>query len=316
MISWLSFCLCLVLGSAEDGSGRVASFLVLGDWGWDVMAHGNIQTRLCQEMIANKMDQSFQDLGDVKFVINVGDSFYPNGVFDAEDQQWQSKWREVYSENLRSVPWYSVYGNHDMVGDNGTCSDDSDGSYAAQINDDIKDLDHFFMPDYSWFLSHEDLDLEVLALDFNQLWVDQTCPWTPCEAVCRRKAMERFDAALELFYDRMESSNASNLIVFSHYPTDYFWAYPDLLGNLSQGSRPNGLDRHVEYFGGHRHNVDQTSTTPILPNNNWLVGGGGGWSCDGKEQGFVVGEIFEDGRIETRPVLVNHCFCCGCWWWR
>ena len=36
---------------------------------------------------------SFQELGDVKFVINVGDSFYPTGVTSKTDEQWGKKWR-------------------------------------------------------------------------------------------------------------------------------------------------------------------------------------------------------------------------------
>eukprot|EP00435_Cladocopium_sp_Y103_P061507 s69_g23.t1 len=90
--------------ASPDADGRVASFLVLGDWGWDPVAHGDVRSRFCQQSIANKMDETFQELGDVKFVINVGDSFYPSGVFDAEDEQWDSKWRQVYSAQVRSVP--------------------------------------------------------------------------------------------------------------------------------------------------------------------------------------------------------------------
>ncbi|CAE7027982.1 ACP5 [Symbiodinium natans] len=303
-------------GEDESLPTRIASFMVIGDWGWDRVAHGNVQSSNCQRIIANRMHQEFNDLGDVKFVINVGDSFYPGGVSSKQDQQWHSKWRSRYSPSLRSVPWYSVYGNHDMLYDPGACSSEEDK--AAQINYDVADLDHFFMPGFSWYFQHEDLDLEVLALDLNSLWVNHTCPHTPCEADCRDKVEERAKAALELFNQRMETSNASNLLVFSHYPTDYLWGMPEVLGNLSNGTRPGGLPRHVEYFGGHRHNVDQESTTSIYPNNNWLVGGGGGWSCDGREQGFVVGEILSDGSIVTRPVLVDYCSCCGCgyWWWR
>lgn len=62
--------------------------------------------------------------------------------------------------------------------------------------------------------------------------------------------------------------------------------------------------------GGHRHNVDQGSVTPIGENTAWLVGGGGGWSCDGGDQGFVVGEIAMDGSIQTRSVLVDSSVCC------
>ncbi|CAK9067161.1 unnamed protein product [Durusdinium trenchii] len=304
---------CLGRAEPEPETTRLASFLVIGDWGWDEVAHGNIQSRHCQNLIADQMHATFAELEDVKFVINVGDSFYPTGVTSEDDEQWGSKWRQVYSAELRSVPWYSVYGNHDMLADNGTCSNDE--QYAAQINYDMKDLDHFFMPGFSWFIEHEDLDLEVLALDLNDLWEEHTCRHSLCKEECATVIAERTDAAWELFYSRMEMSNASNLLVFSHYPTDYFWAYPDVIGNLSGAKRPGGLERHVEYFGGHRHNVDQTSTTSIAPKNNWLVGGGGGWSCDGREQGFLVGEIFDDGSVVTRPVLVDYCACCGCWWW-
>ena len=217
-------CLVVFFGAASASrDGRVSSFLVLGDWGWDQVAHGNVRSRDCQQLIANKMDEAFEELGDVKFIINVGDSFYPTGVFDENDEQWDSKWREVYSARVRGVPWYSVYGNHDMLADNGTCSDEE---FAAQINYDVKDLDHFFMPGYSWFLEHEELDLEVLALDLNNLWVDQTCPHTACEVECRKKVAERADAAFNLFYERMEASNASNLIVFLIIPLITFGHTP------------------------------------------------------------------------------------------
>ena len=152
-------------GEDESLPTRIASFMVIGDWGWDRVAHGNVQSSNCQRIIANRMHQEFNDLGDVKFVINVGDSFYPGGVSSKQDQQWHSKWRSRYSPSLRSVPWYSVYGNHDMLYDPGACSSEEDK--AAQINYDVADLDHFFMPGFSWYFQHEDLDLEVLALD---LW--------------------------------------------------------------------------------------------------------------------------------------------------
>ena len=99
-------------GDDEQTATRVASFMVIGDWGYDGVAHGNVG-RHCQGVIASRMHQEFTELGDVKFVINVGDSFYPGGVTSKDDSAWHSKWRNVYSSSVRSVPWYSVYGNHD-----------------------------------------------------------------------------------------------------------------------------------------------------------------------------------------------------------
>ena len=35
--------------------------------------------------------------------------------------------------------------------------------------------------------------------------------------------------------------------------------------------------------------------------HDWLVGGGGGWSCDGLEQGFLVGTIDDSFNLRTGP---------------
>jgi len=288
-------------------SRRLGSFLVLGDWGWDPEIHGAITSRTCQQAIADAMGQKARELGDVKFVINVGDSFYPGGVVSRSDPQWNSKWRDVYPQEVRAVPWYSVYGNHDYPMDPCACSERVED--CAQINDNISNLDYFYMPNTSWFREHPELGLEVVALDMNYYtWVNHTCGYTECPGQCRQNLKVRMDAAFELFYERARESEARNLVVFSHYPTDYFWGFPDFLAELS-----NATSHHVEYFGGHRHNVDQRSTTPTAPNSNWLVGGGGGWGCEpsyGNEQGFLVGEIGADDVLRTYPVLVNYSLCC------
>jgi len=302
-------CALLALGrTQEEEPARLASFLVLGDWGWDPDSHGDVRSRACQQVIADTMNAVMEELGDVKFVVNVGDSFYPMGVKDKADPKWNSMWRNVYSNRVRSVPWYSVYGNHDMIIDNGLCRGDDTAS--AQINYDLSDRNQFYMPGFSWRVEHPELDLEILALDLNHLWAHNTCRWSPCERECLARTKARQEAALVLFDERMAQSNSSNMVVFSHYPTDYLWAIPGMLGNLSNARRPNGATRHVEYFAGHRHNVDQTSTTSIHPNSNWVVGGGGGWGCDGKEQGFVVGQLLANGTLLTRSVLVDPFICC------
>ena len=47
------------------------------------------------------------------FVINVGDSFYNNGVTSTTDSLWTSMFENVYSQASLNIPWYSVLGNHD-----------------------------------------------------------------------------------------------------------------------------------------------------------------------------------------------------------
>jgi len=294
---------------------RRGSFLVIGDWGWDEDLHGNVPDTSCQKQIARKMLAKMEELGDVKFIINVGDSFYPEGLKSKDDKQWDTKWRNIYAPKVRSVPWYSVYGNHDYHHDPCICS--SDPKDCAQVNYNVHNLDYFYMPGYNWYREHPELDLEVIGLDMNKFmqgWNSsariedlhfEDCQWSACKADCYGNSNARAEQGFDLFRKRYEESTAKNLLVFSHYPTDYFQAVPEFLKNLSIA------DHHdITYFGGHRHNVDQTSTWQITPNTNWLVGGGGGWSCDGKEQGFVVGEIDADYKVSTYAVLVDFEICC------
>jgi hypothetical protein len=239
-----------------------------------------------------------RELGDVKFVVNVGDSFYPNGVASKWDQQWDTKWRNVFAPELRSVPWYSTYGNHDYQQDPCACA--TDPHQCAQVNFNASDLNWFYMPGTSWFTEHEELGLEVVSMDMNHMmdaWTHKEpiipgdCVHTACKEICEGNLAARTKQAIELFHKRVLTSNAKNMVVFSHYPTDYLWPSQSLMDDLRWDKTADGGKRHVEYFGGHRHNVDQWSTTSIFPNGNWLVGGGGGWSCEGSQQGFVVGEI-------------------------
>eukprot|EP00931_Biecheleriopsis_adriatica_P119466 TRINITY_DN94686_c0_g1_i1.p1 TRINITY_DN94686_c0_g1~~TRINITY_DN94686_c0_g1_i1.p1 ORF type:complete len:687 (-),score=137.69 TRINITY_DN94686_c0_g1_i1:78-2138(-) len=282
---------------------RRGSFLVIGDWGYDAGEHGSVSSK-CQRAVAEKMLHEIDKLGDVKFVINVGGSFFPKGVTSKEDQQWQSKWRDVYDKKLRNVPWYSVYGNRDYRSDPCACT--ADPTKCAQINYDIRDLEHFYMPGYSWYKDHPELDLEVLALDLGGETRSKSfddCNFTSCPGACRENMQKRSKEALELFHKRSAASIAKNLLVFSHYPTEYFGAGSDILEGL-------GSDRKhkILYFGGHRHVTEEESSEVVT---SWTVGGGGGWSCDGKHQGFVVGEIQHDYSVKTRAALVDYDTCCG-----
>mmetsp|Transcript_110986 Transcript_110986/g.220747 ORF Transcript_110986/g.220747 Transcript_110986/m.220747 type:complete len:387 (-) Transcript_110986:40-1200(-) len=304
-----------VLGLAADDAwrSRRGSFLVIGDWGWDSRVHGNVYSNSCQRAIAEAMGQRMALLGDVQFVVNLGDSFYPGGVVSKTDPQWDEKWRNIYSKELRSVPWYSVYGNHDYWFD--LCACGGPLEECALINANKSNMDLFYMPNYTWSLERPDLGLEVIALDLNRFSeafdkakqpepVD--CMRTRCNSQCRATLNMRTEESLKLFYERKAASTQPNLLVFSHYPTDYLWPVPQFISALKDGSK-----HHIEYFGGHRHNVDQTTTIPIFPNNNWVVGGGGGFGCDGPNQGFVVGEVDKDYKITTYPVLVSREACCS-----
>ena len=66
---------------------RKGSFLVVGDWGWDSLVHGNVPKAACQQEIGMLMTQKMEELGDVKFIINVGQLILSRW-FDI--QEWSS----------------------------------------------------------------------------------------------------------------------------------------------------------------------------------------------------------------------------------
>merc|ERR1711971_782908 len=81
---------------APPGS-RKGSFLVIGDWGHDPSVHGNVKTDALQRAIAAQMLAKFRELGDVKFIVNLGDSFYPTGITSKSDSKWQTRWRNIFA---------------------------------------------------------------------------------------------------------------------------------------------------------------------------------------------------------------------------
>jgi hypothetical protein len=304
-------------GVAETPVIRRGSFLVVGDWGWDPAASGIAQD--CQLDIAGAMDTKATELGDVKFVINLGDSLSSEGVGSSDDPQWETKWRRVYSPQLRKVPWYSVYGDTDYRKDPCACT--MQDEECAQVNFDKDNLDRFQMPGTSYYHEYPELGIELVGLDLNdfqnggdlrpgatgveQANAFQDCFKTTCAFMCAGTMKNRTQRALNLFNERVKRSGQKSLVVFSHYPTDYLTSAPDFLENLRDDSTYG-----ITYFGAHRQTTDQSGVS-IAPNANWVVGGGGGDACASQKQGFVVGEIWGDSSITASAVYVEPGPCCG-----
>lgn len=51
-----------------------------------------------------------------RFVISVGDNFYPAGVQSAFDSHWKESFEDVYAAASLQTPWYAALGNHDYRG--------------------------------------------------------------------------------------------------------------------------------------------------------------------------------------------------------
>ncbi|CAK0833370.1 unnamed protein product, partial [Prorocentrum cordatum] len=305
---------CKALGPMSPGTAEVfkirrGSFFVIGDWGRGEGTSGIAQE--CQTSIAEAMDKKMAELGDVKFVISLGDSFYSEGVLNKDDPEWDKKWRWVYSVDLRSIPWYSVYGERDYRTDPCACT--SDDRECAQVSYDEDDFEHFQMPGTSYFHEYPEMGIELVGLDLNNFQngdrfegdgsADEVmfsdCFKTSCAFKCLDNMRTRAEASMKLFHERVANSRQKSMVVFSHYPTDHFRSAPRFLDALRNNSA-----RSITYFGARRQTTDQPGVS-IEPNAQWVVGGGGGDGCNSSRQGFAVGEIWGDSSITVTPVDVD-----------
>lgn len=83
------------------------AFVALGDWGRGGERY--------QVAVAQAMAQAAAEVRS-RFVVSVGDNFYPAGVRSANDPQWKTSFEEVYAAPSLQTPWYAALGNHDYRG--------------------------------------------------------------------------------------------------------------------------------------------------------------------------------------------------------
>ncbi len=88
-------------------AGGDGAFLALGDWG----RRGERD----QAAVAGGMGRTAAEAGS-RFVLSVGDNFYPAGVQSADDDHWKESFEDVYAAPSLQTPWFASLGNHDYRG--------------------------------------------------------------------------------------------------------------------------------------------------------------------------------------------------------
>src|SRR5689334_12248100 len=76
------------------------TFFVIGDWG-DPKEY---QKEVAQAMMIEALN------APPRFIISVGDNFYPSGVASVTDSQWKTTFEDIYSAPQINKPWYAVLG--------------------------------------------------------------------------------------------------------------------------------------------------------------------------------------------------------------
>jgi tartrate-resistant acid phosphatase type 5 len=73
--------------------------LLIGDWGSKTSLY--YQNKFCVHSRKN-----------IDFYVLLGDNFYPSGVENVMDRQWQEIYKDLFPT---SIPSFAILGNHDYI---------------------------------------------------------------------------------------------------------------------------------------------------------------------------------------------------------
>jgi len=262
-------------------------FLVVGDWGWEDNHAQPLQTDGCAKAVGHAMQQE----SDVKFVINVGDSAYLSGVAPSErDSFFNTMWPGFFGDLTKNVPWYSVYGNHDIVGkDNCVCGGNSTCTLVTG-----SPTKGWYMPDLHYMVKSLDgskvtlIALEQNAHDINAMICDHCqCPNSAdCKSTCQKQLQSFRDASNKMLDDYMQNGGCEKdetCILVGHYPLKQL---TDAEFTKLTKEYMTDQNKNVVYFAGHLHRTLIDDSNP----RGWIIGGGGGYACEsGGPNGYAVG---------------------------
>ena len=206
------------------------SFLAVGDWG----QRGSKP----QKEVAAAMTQIANQRAP-KFIISLGDNFYPDGVVSAADEHWQQSFESVYSAASLQVPWYPVLGNHDRKG-------------VAMAQVAYSQLSSRWRMPSAYYWRNESLPdgtgIDFFFLDTNLIIADHA-------GIHAIFAGDKANDQITWVDQALAASKAHWKIVIGHHPVYSGGPYgstPELLAVL----KPI-LDRHHvhAYLAGHEHNM-------------------------------------------------------------
>jgi tartrate-resistant acid phosphatase type 5 len=220
------------------------SLILVGDTGIGLEDQKNVallMESLCQEKM-------------VDGVIFLGDNFYFNGVSSAQDNQWKTKFEDIYSSKcLKKLPFFASLGNHDY-----------DGNENAQIEYSKIYPNRWVLPHRYYFANFGEI-LGVAIADSN---IPDFCgiPW-----LC----------SINWLREKLSNSKNSWNISVGHHPLLSMGKYKD--PNKTLWTRRFFLpflachEKNSAYLSGHDHSMQHNAfliqDSCFL--NQFVVGSGG-----------------------------------------
>ena len=236
-------------------------FQVFGDWGM-----GNKQQKVvAMAMMRNAM------LTKPNFVVNVGDNFYKHkdsngekqgGVNNLEDPIWEEYFESVYIDYLRNIPFYSILGNHDYM-----------GNISAQLQYHSKSP-RWYLPSPSYHITLQ-VDEETTALfvflDTSPIIVDY---YKHPENTKMKDNLKKQDPQqqLEWLEKVLSTTSADWKFVIGHHPI-----ISSTTASILTEQDMNVVDSTIQkyrvqaYFSGHIHQLEHHNSNNI----DYFISGAG-----------------------------------------
>lgn len=221
------------------------SFVAIGDWG-----HANAKARA----VAAAMGNTAAKIGS-RFVISVGDNFYPHGVSDVNDRQWTETFEQTFSEPSLMTPWNVIAGNHDHH-----------GNALAQVEYGRAN-NRWRMPSLYYKRTEQLPDqsrADFFYIDTELMRNDNTG---------RRRPALQYNAQEQLRWleGELSISRAAWKIVVGHHPV-YSGGKHGSTKRLVEWLTPLFKRYGVQvYLAGHNHNLEHL----VVDGTHYLVSGGG-----------------------------------------
>ncbi|KAH7701310.1 Ser/Thr protein phosphatase family protein [Aphelenchoides avenae] len=263
-------------------------FFVLGDTGgMPVYPY----VTYAQKQVASAMSK-LADVQKLKFVVNLGDSFYFNGVSNVFDSRFEDSFEEVYADDRLRVPWFTIAGNHDHLGNVSAQVLYTQHSsrwtfpslyyklgykFGGRNPPEAKQVDIIFID--TIILCGNTIDVQGESL-WNWLFYKKKTPNGP-DPGFEEQAKEQW-AWIE---KQLAVSTADYLFVSGHYPvysTSEHGPIQCLIDQLDPLMRKYNV---TAYFSGHDHNLQhihlpEVSTDPVTHQDtettmDYIVSGAG-----------------------------------------
>ena len=161
----------------------------------------------------------------INFIVNIGDSSCCDGEGGHDDSRSAQFWTDFYgdedpSRHFVKLPWYTVFGNHDM-GKSYSCPSDGTGTDSHQTHNAADPT--WIMPNLTYLVPMPELNIEFIGLCTNCDWEGETCVYANCgnSTACYYNLLKLTAYADTYFVEQYQESTAKTLVGFIHCPVGY-----------------------------------------------------------------------------------------------